>query len=64
MPVDTSIICTVFDPGPQSKFIETSIWVSFVFRVIEACLAAMEEVDLRAWVDLGQNLTTLINRVK
>ena len=38
MPVEISIIC---EPGPQSKLIETSIWVSFVLRETEACLVAM-----------------------
>jgi len=38
MPVDTSIVCLVFEPGAQSRFMETSICVSLVVRDIEACL--------------------------
>jgi len=38
MPVETSIVCVVFEPGAQSRFMETSICVSLVVRDIEACL--------------------------
>jgi hypothetical protein len=41
MPVEISIVCLVEDPGAQSKSMNTSIWVSFVWRDNFACLVAM-----------------------
>jgi len=38
MPVETWIICLVFEAGEQSRFIEASICVSLVVRDIEASL--------------------------
>ena len=52
MPVETSIVCVVFEPGAQSRFMETSICVSLVVRDIEACL------DMAAWREVGKQMTT------
>lgn len=41
MPVEISIVCWDEGPGTQSKSIDTSICVSFVFRERVACLAAI-----------------------
>ena len=41
MPVEIEISCTFPEPGWQSRLIETSIWVSLVFRSICAVRAAI-----------------------
>ena len=62
MPVETSIVCLVLEPGAQSRFMETSICVSLVVRDIEACLdmIAWEEScktnDNNNFVQFGQSL--------
>lgn len=61
MPVETSMLCAWPEPGAQSRLINTSICVSFVFLDIVAVLAVITEFA-ESWARFENQSTTATRR--